>query len=96
MNRFDYVKYDDVSNEKQAAAKIAAQQLEQLIERIDEPATKHRALEALEVAYMWIGKGIRNDQWYRTQRRDLEERRTCDGRVSSANGCEQGPVPKRV
>lgn len=75
MSRFDYVKYDGPAIESQAAAKAAVTRVEALIEEIKSPEAKKNAMDALEVAYMWIGKGIRNDQIQRNGTAELEEGR---------------------
>ena len=74
--RFDYVKYDDQANETQSLFKEAVTQIAADIEvNIKSPRAKALALTNLEQVYMWIGKGIRDDQVARNGGADLEEGR---------------------
>jgi hypothetical protein len=74
-SRFDYVKYDEKSISTQELAKRDCQFVEQVINMIECPKSKAYALKALEEAYMWIGKGIRNDQIKRSGEAELQEER---------------------
>jgi hypothetical protein len=75
--RFDYVKYDDKSTTDQANLKSYCADLESAISNlIDCPRSKSLALTKLEECYMWIGKGIRNDQASRNAAFELQEQRT--------------------
>lgn len=75
--RFDYVKYDAESQQTQALAKRDVQFVEQVIEKyIKCEVSRANALRSLEECYMWIGKGIRNDQVARTGSVELQEERT--------------------
>lgn len=68
MNRFDYIAYDPQSMKIQADIKHVTKQLEALIETsVTCPRSKAVALTNLEIVYMWVGKGIRNDQVMRSQ-----------------------------
>jgi len=61
--RFDYVKYDTLASCAQDGFKAMVSELETHIEAsINCPRSKALALTKLEETYMWIGKGIRNDQ----------------------------------
>jgi len=63
VSRFDYVKYDDIAIETQDAAKKYVSMVETLIETsVKSGRSKALALTKLEEVYMWIGKGIRDDQ----------------------------------
>ena len=64
MSRFDYVKYDEIAQRDQAEAKKACEFLERTIEMIlpESGRAKANALTRLEEVYMWIGKGIRDQQ----------------------------------
>lgn len=74
MSRFDYVAYDQEAQKKQNEIKAKAQELEQLIEKnITCPDSKQKAINHLEVTYMWCGKGIRNDQIKRNGSAPLQE-----------------------
>lgn len=74
---FDYVKYDDKANEHQAIFKERFIDLhESVANLIDCPRSKALVKTKLEEAYMWIGKGIRNDQIKRNGSAELEESRT--------------------
>jgi len=61
--RFDYVKYDVQSTEKQLSAKSICQEMEGFInEQLGAGRTTSLALTKLEELYMWVGKAIRDDQ----------------------------------
>ena len=71
MSRFDYVKFDKESQRKQERFKKAFMDIEALIEDefpkwSDGPTEYDRAkallLTHLEIAYMWVGKGVRDQQ----------------------------------
>lgn len=64
-NRFDYVKYDKMAEDQQAAAKFACQALEAIIDKLNSPRAKALALTNLEQTYMWVGKAVRDDQLIR-------------------------------
>lgn len=74
--RFDYVAYDEQAIHDQACFKQAMTSLESMIEiSIQCPRSKALALTKLEEVYMWIGKGIRNDQISRNKHTKLQEER---------------------
>lgn len=76
MNRFDYVKYDEKAQAQQASMKDNFVHMEALITaNIQDPRAKALALTALEESYMWVGKGIRNDQIARNGVAELQEER---------------------
>jgi len=76
-SRFDYVKYDDGAQVDQETAKDLVQQVESFINmRIASPRSKALALTKLEEVYMWIGKGIRDDQIARNGSAPLQEERS--------------------
>ena len=76
MNRFDYVKYDEKSAQAQLLLKTELQRLETLVDsEIESPRAKALVHTKLEEAYMWIGKGIRDDQFKRNGTAPLEESR---------------------
>lgn len=76
MSRFDYVKYDEKAATHQAFLKQKMTELETSINNlINCPRSKALALTKLEEAYMWVGKGIRNDQLDRTKMIELQEDR---------------------
>lgn len=74
--RFDYVKYDDESTSTQQQFKAACEGLTALIEsRLKPGRARSLAITALEVAYMWIGKAIRDEQVERgSQPENIDER----------------------
>lgn len=79
-SRFDYVKYDDESLHLQSRLKELAQLMENGIERIGKDfqtdvckRSKEKAVEALEICYMWCGKAVRDAQSVRPQ--PLQEER---------------------
>lgn len=82
-SRFAYVKYDDAAIRLQEAAKELSEALEGLIEdEIESPRAKALALTKLEEVYMWVGKGIRDDQIKRNKSTELQEERKDDSKVT--------------
>lgn len=76
-SRFDYVKYDAEAITHQDGFKGVCSDLEREIEAyVKCPRSKALALTKLEEVYMWIGKGIRNDQIARNGSAELQEGRT--------------------
>ena len=61
-SRFDYVRYDDDSAKLQEVIKYQFQQVEQSISGLKEGRAKSLLLTYLEIAYMWTGKAIRDEQ----------------------------------
>jgi hypothetical protein len=77
ISRFDYIKYDDDAVKTQASFKQAMISIEAAIESgIVSPGAKHKAIQHLEECYMWIGKGIRDDQIHRDGFAPLMEERS--------------------
>lgn len=77
MNRFDYVKYDEKAVSDQAKLKEAFQNMEAVVDAtIESPRAKALVHTKLEEAYMWVGKGIRDDQFKRNGTAPLEEARS--------------------
>lgn len=76
-NRFDYVKYDEKAADDQSEFKERCQKLESLINTLVDSRYKSLALTALEEAYCWIGKAIRDEQIARNGLAGLQEER-CD------------------
>ena len=63
MSRFDYIKYDGHAVLIQESAKSRVVAVEDFINsEIISPRAKALALTKLEEVYMWIGKGLRDDQ----------------------------------
>lgn len=75
MSRFDYVQYDAQAQEQQIQCKVAATMLENKIDEYLTGAAKQNALRSLEECYMWIGKGIRDEQIKRNGSAPLMEER---------------------
>lgn len=76
MSRFDYVAYDEKAKKDQEKFKELVTEVESHVEsRISCPRSKALVLTKLEEAYMWIGKGIRNDQIKRNGSAPLQEER---------------------
>lgn len=61
-NRFSYVKYDAESTRAQEAFKLNFETLEILVDGLPDGRAKSLCLTALEEAYMWTGKAIRDAQ----------------------------------
>ncbi len=63
MSRFDYVKYDEESQRHQSHALQLVDDLRAFIETNMKPGRASAlAMTKLEECYMWIGKGLRDDQ----------------------------------
>lgn len=61
--RFSYVRYDEQSVKKQEAMKAAFEAIEALAEaNLQNGRPKALVMTALEEAYMWVGKAIRDEQ----------------------------------
>lgn len=77
MSRFDYVKYDEEAEKIQLALKGFTMQLEEAVGVLIKcPRSKALVATKLEEAYMWMGKGVRNDLIERTGTVALQEERT--------------------
>lgn len=76
MSRFDYVKYDSLAISYQDEFKKQISRIEELTNNVlVSPRAKALVLTKLEEAYMWIGKGIRDDQIKRNGSAELQEER---------------------
>lgn len=61
--RFDYVKYDKTAADKQAAFKSKFEELEKMAyDLLPDGRNRNLFLVAIEQAYMWTGKAIRDEQ----------------------------------
>jgi hypothetical protein len=78
--RFDYVKYDQIAADTQAACKTACIALESAINTIGVGGARERAiaLTQLEHVYARCGRAIRDDQIARNGAAELEEERGKD------------------
>lgn len=59
--RFDYVKYDDKAKTQQEDFKVRFQDLEYVAEILEEGRAKSLVMTHLEIAYMWVGKALRDE-----------------------------------
>lgn len=75
-NRFSYVKYDPESARAQEAFKLHFETLEILVDGLPDGRAKSLCLTALEEAYMWTGKAIRDAQIARDSQPGHEPERT--------------------
>ena len=76
MNRFDYVKYDAISQAKSTVFKKEFMELEgRVMEALPGGRAKSLVLTKLEEAYMWVGKAIRDEQLDRNGEVELQEER---------------------
>lgn len=73
--RFDYVAYDEQAQAFQTAFKSLFSEVEQRIELLSPGRAKALALTAIEEAYMWVGKAIRDEQIARNGSAPLQEGR---------------------
>lgn len=72
MSRFDYVKYDEKALNDQAALKGAFTVAETLVNSsLPKGRYQALALTALEEAYAWCGKGIRDACVARAEGKDI-------------------------
>lgn len=60
--RFSYVKYDEQSTKTQETLKSQFEAIEATVMPLPEGRYKSLCLTALEEAYAWTGKAIRDDQ----------------------------------
>jgi hypothetical protein len=75
LKAFDYVKYDERSQNQQDTAKNFTGQLALMIESLTPGRAKALAVTKLEECYMWIGKAIRDEQISRNGSAPLQEER---------------------
>ena len=59
--RFDYVKYDEQATKQQASFQDDFQIIEGQVERLNDGRAKSLAMTHLEIAYMWVGKALRDE-----------------------------------
>lgn len=79
-SRFDYVRYDQESQDKQRVFKDHVEELDRMISTLECPRSTEYAIKALEECYMWVGKALRNEQLKRNVDTELQEER-CDTQV---------------
>lgn len=65
-NRFSYIKYDEQSMKDQKLLKDCFEGIEGIIDALPNGRAKSLVYVALEEAYMWCGKAIRDAQIART------------------------------
>lgn len=76
MSRFNYVKYDEQAQSDQDVLKAMVENLaDNIIVRLRPGRASSLAITKLEEVYMWIGKGIRDDQIARNGDAPLMEER---------------------
>jgi hypothetical protein len=75
MQRFDYVKYDEISERQQMVFKSQCQHLVAAMKTLPPGRAKEFAVAKLEEVYMWIGKAIRDGQLLRRPDAPLQEER---------------------
>lgn len=74
--RFSYIKYDEDSSAKQQRFKKAFEDLETLVAaNLKGSRPTALCLTALEEAYMWVGKSIRDEQIERKGLKGEQEER---------------------
>lgn len=76
MNRFDYVRYDQLAEADQKFFKKQFMDIERELDKHHDGRYKSMAMTALEEAYCWVGKMIRDEQIKRTGKSELQEERT--------------------
>ena len=62
MSKFDYVEYDDQAKSQQSFYKVKFMELDSVVESLEPGRARSLALTALEEAYMWVGKALRDEQ----------------------------------
>lgn len=65
-NRFSYVKYDERAMKQQQGLKASFEAIEKQVDQLRDGRAKSLVYTALEEAYMWTGKAIRDEQIERT------------------------------
>lgn len=73
--RFDYIKYDSLSEANQLAFKKAFEDLEKMVNQLADGRAKSLVFTKIEEAYMWVGKAIRDEQVARYKGTKLNESR---------------------
>jgi hypothetical protein len=66
MSRFDYVQLDLESIQKTAKAKLAALDMEAVINTLPNGREKLIAMTKIEECFCWVEKSIRNEQTLKT------------------------------
>jgi len=61
-SRFSYVKYDEQAQRQQEDMKAAFEAVEKLVSQLKPGRAQSLVLTYLEIAYMWTGKAIRDEQ----------------------------------
>ena len=74
-NRFDYVQYDQETLDTSLKIKNKFQELEQMIDCLENGRSKSLIYTALEEAYMWTGKALRDEQISKNLKTELNESR---------------------
>ena len=75
-NRFSYVKYDEQAKIQQEAFKESFEKIEVMIMDLKEGRVKSLIFTYLEIAYMWTGKALRDEQIERNSQPDHVPERT--------------------
>lgn len=71
MTRFDNIIFDEIALKKAADIKAKLVDLEAYIdENIGEDFYRDKARNSLEVAFMWIGKALRDEQRFTRERKN--------------------------
>jgi hypothetical protein len=76
--RFSYVKYDQKSMEVQAKLRAQFEAIETTLAELPDGRPKSLCLTALEEAYMWTGKAVRDAQIARTGQVDEQPERSAE------------------
>lgn len=74
MSRYDYVKYDEAAIKLQEKFKAKFMELDEMLGALDDGRATSLVHTHLEIAYMWIGKAIRDEQVARGSASLQEER----------------------
>ena len=64
--RFDHIQFDEISLNKAHGLRVAFENVEDLLEKLPPSRQRLFCFQALEEAYMWAGKAIRDEQLHRS------------------------------
>lgn len=86
-NRFGSVKYDEIAELHKGVILPRVEGLELQIESLEHGKNKGKALDALELFYMYAGKALRDDQLARDQKvlREAQREAKMQERAAATN-----------
>lgn len=63
--RFDHIRFDEISLTKAHGLRVAFENVEDLLDKLPPSRGRMFCFKALEEAFMWAGKAIRDEQIHR-------------------------------